>query len=66
MAARKQKKEMIKITLVKSLAGKTAYQRSVIRGLGLKKREASVIREKTPEILGMVKKVDFMLKVEEV
>jgi len=67
MATKKTtKKEMLKITLVRSLAGKTDYQRAVVRGLGLKKRESSVVREKSPEILGMIRKVDFMLKVEEV
>jgi len=56
----------IRIKLVLGTAGTTKYQRAVVRGLGLRKRESSVIREMRPEIMGMVRKVGFMLKVEEV
>ncbi len=56
----------IKIKLVKSIIGCTEKQRAVVRGLGLRKLNSEVIREKRPEILGMVRKIDFMLRVEEV
>ena len=54
---------LIKIKLTKSLIGRTQKQRAVIRGLGLAKIDSEVVREKRPEILGMIKKVDFMLQV---
>ncbi len=57
---------MLKIKLVKSLIGRTEKQRAVVRGLGLGKMNSEVIREKRPEILGMIKKVDFMLEVSDV
>ena len=57
---------LIKIKLVKSLIGRTEKQRAVVRGLGLGKLNSEVIREKRPEILGMVKKIDFMLEVSDV
>ena len=57
---------LIKIKLVKSLIGRTEKQRAVVRGLGLGKLNSEVLREKRPEILGMVKKVDFMLEVSDV
>ena len=56
----------IKIKLVKSLIGRSDRQQATVRGLGLRKINSVVIREKRPEILGMVKKIEFMLQVEEV
>jgi large subunit ribosomal protein L30 len=66
MAVKKQKYPMIKIRLTKSLIGRTQKQRAIIKGLGLRKINSEVVREKRPEILGMVKKVDFMVEVMEV
>jgi len=63
---KKVKYPMIKIALRKSLIGRTEKQRRVIKGLGLRKINSEVIKEKSPEILGMVNKVDFMLEVTEV
>ncbi len=66
MAVKKKKTNkypLIKIKLKKSLIGRTQKQRAIIRGLGLRKMDSEVTREKRPEILGMVKKVDFMLQV---
>lgn len=57
---------MVRIKLVKSLIGRTEKQRAVIRGLGLRRINSAVVREKRPEIMGMVRKVDFMLEVTEV
>ncbi len=55
----------LKITLVKSLIGRTEKQRRVVKGLGLGKMHSSVIRQDTPEIRGMIEKIKFMLRVEE-
>ena len=62
---KKQKFPLIKIKLKKSLIGRTEKQRKIVFGLGLRKLNSEVIREKRPEILGMVKKIDFMLEVVE-
>ncbi len=56
----------ITIKLKKSLIGRTKKQRAVIKGLGLRKIDSQVTLEKRPEVMGMIKKVDFMLEVEEV
>jgi large subunit ribosomal protein L30 len=56
----------IKIKLVKSIIGRSDRQQATVRGLGLRKINSEVIREKRPEILGMIKKIEFMLQVEEV
>ena len=67
MAVKKKEKfPLIKIKLKKSLIGRTEKQRAIIRGLGLRKVNSEVIKEKRPEILGMINKVDFMVEVMEV
>lgn len=55
----------IKITQVGSKIGLSQLQRKVLQGLGLRKMNHSVVREDTPSIRGMVKKLEFMLRVEE-
>lgn len=69
MAVKDSKKEefpKIKIALRKSLIGRTQKQRAIVKGLGLGKIDSEVIREKRPEILGMVKKVEFLLEVSDI
>lgn len=58
-------KKKLKITQIKSTIGKNRKQRDVIRGLGLGTLHRTVIRDNTPSIRGMVKKVIHLLKVEE-
>ena len=57
---------LIRITLTKSVIGCTERQRAVVRGLGLRKIRSQVVRPKRPEIMGMVRKIGFMLDVTEV
>ncbi len=63
---KKQNYPEIRIKLIKSVIGRTEKQRAIVRGLGLRKLNSEVIREKRPEIMGMVKKIGFMLEVQEV
>ena len=56
----------IRIKLVKSLIGRSDRQQATVKGLGLHKVNSEVIREKSPEVLGMIRKIDFLLQVEEV
>ena len=58
------KKEMIKITLIKSLIGRTTSQKGTVVGLGLKKMHHTVEIQDTPEVRGMINAINFMLKVE--
>lgn len=53
----------IDITLVKSTIGASKKQRAVVRGLGLRKLQQTVTLNDSPEIRGMVGKVDHMVKV---
>lgn len=56
----------IKITLVKSLIGRKKNHIATANALGLKKIGKTIEHEDTPQILGMIKKVDYLLKIEEV
>jgi large subunit ribosomal protein L30 len=55
----------LKITLVKSHIGKPANQRAVLNGLGLTRRNKTVILKDTPETRGMVRKVSHLVKIVE-
>lgn len=62
--ARVVQEKYLKIKLVKSLIGYPESQRKVARGLGLRKISSAVIRKETPEVLGMIRKISHVLKVE--
>ena len=55
----------LKVTLERSLSGKTPNQRKNARGLGLRKRHQTVVLEDTPAIRGMLDKVAHMVRIEE-
>ena len=56
----------VKVTLIRSMIGSTRKIRETLVGLGLTRREKSVVRKDTPEIRGMLRKVEHLVKVEEV
>lgn len=57
----------IKVTLVRGLCRTTKRQKANLRGLGLSKKiNNSSLLESSPCILGMIKKVSHLIKVEEV
>jgi large subunit ribosomal protein L30 len=56
----------IKITQVKSGIDRSERQKLTLQALGLKKLHASKEVEATPQILGMVKKVNHLITVEEI
>ena len=55
----------IKITLVKSPIDRPERQKLTLQALGLNKLNATKEVEATPQILGMVRKVEHMVSVEE-
>ena len=55
----------INVTQVKSVIDRSERQKRTMVALGLKKMNASVEVEATPQILGMVNKVSHLIKVEE-
>ncbi|RBL88393.1 50S ribosomal protein L30 [Chitinophaga flava] len=56
----------IKITQVKSGIDRPERQKLTLKALGLTKMNATVEVEATPQVLGMVRKVDHLVKVEAV
>jgi len=56
----------IKITKVRSVIGRTERQKRTMEALGLRKINQTVEMNATPEILGMVRKVNHLVKVENV
>ncbi len=55
----------IKITQLKSGIDRPERQKRTLKALGLRKLHSSVEVEATPQILGMVKAVNHLVKVEE-
>jgi len=55
----------IKIKQIRSEIGKIKSQRETIKALGLKKVGQTVEKEDTPQIRGMIKKVNHMVKIVE-
>ena len=58
--------EKIKVTLVKSIIGATKRQKRTVKALGLGKISSSSEQTATPQILGMVGKVNHLIKVEKI
>ena len=56
----------IRVTQVKSKIGRPERQKRTMLALGLKKMNQTVEHDATPQVLGMIKKVAHLLKVEEV
>jgi large subunit ribosomal protein L30 len=57
--------DRIKITQIKSTIGRPAKHGRIIRSLGIKKMHHTVEHNADPVILGQVKKVSHLVKVEE-
>lgn len=55
----------IKVTQVKSIIDRSERQKKTMYALGLRKMNASVEVIATPQILGMVSKVNHLITVEE-
>lgn len=57
---------MLKITQIKSAIGYKPKAKRTLFALGLKKMNHYVEKTDTPQIRGMIKKIDYLIKVEEV
>lgn len=55
----------VKITQVKSVIDRPKRQKDTMIALGLRKMHQTVVVENTPQIAGMIRKVDHLVKVEE-
>lgn len=57
--------ETVTVTQVKSGIGSTKKIRATLIGLGLTKMRKTVTRKNTPEIRGMIRQVQHLIRVEE-
>lgn len=60
-----QKLPKLKLTQIHSTAGRQPRHRQTVRGLGLRRLHHSTEVQATPAILGMIKQVSYLLKIEE-
>lgn len=56
----------LKIVQVKSSHGRLQRHRACLQGLGLRRVGHAVVVEDTPAVRGMARKVDYLVRVEEV
>ncbi len=55
----------LRVTQIKSVIDRSERQKRTMVALGLKKMNATVEVEATPQILGMITKVNHLIRVEE-
>lgn len=55
----------IKITQVRSTIGRPQKQKDTMKALGLRKMNHTVVKEASPIVLGMVKKISHLVNVED-
>ncbi len=56
----------IKITQVRSTIDRSKRQKATMVALGIKKLNGSVVKEVSPQIMGMVAKVQHLIIVEDI
>jgi large subunit ribosomal protein L30 len=54
----------LRVTLVRSINGTIGKHRETVKGLGLRRMNHTVELEDTPAIRGMIRKVDYLVRVE--
>jgi large subunit ribosomal protein L30 len=54
----------VRITQIKSTIDRPKRQKDTVRALGIRKMHQTVEHEATPQIMGMVAKVQHLVKVE--
>jgi len=59
------KAKELKVTLLKSKYGRLKAHRACVSGLGLRRIRQTVTVQDTPENRGMIKRISYMVSVEE-
>ena len=62
--AEKKSGKTVKVTLVRGVIGTRESHRATVRGLGLRRINHTVVLEDTPEVRGMINKVNYLVKFE--
>jgi large subunit ribosomal protein L30 len=58
--------KQVKVTLVRSTIGCKKDHRDTVRGLGLRRINSTKVLKDTPEVRGMINKVDYLVTATEV
>jgi len=58
--------KQVKVTLVRSTIGTKQDHRDTVRGLGLRRVNSSKLLNDTPEVRGMINKVDYLVTASDV
>ena len=66
MPKSKQENKTVFVTLVRSPIGYTKDQKQTVLALGLRKMHQTIEHRDTPALRGMIRKVEHLVKVEEV
>ncbi len=66
MANTKKSGKKLRVTLLKSPFGTGKQHMACVRGLGLRRQRHTVEIEDTPSVRGMIHRVSYMLKYEEI
>jgi large subunit ribosomal protein L30 len=61
-----KKPKVLKVTQTKSSSGRLRNHQACLKGLGIHRMHHTVTVAATPENRGMINKVSYMIKVEEV
>jgi large subunit ribosomal protein L30 len=60
----KPEERLLRVKLIRSVIGRPQKQREVVKVLGLRKMNSEVLRKDCPEIWGMIRKINHLVKVE--
>ena len=66
MPSDNQENKTVYVTLVRSPIGYTVDQKQTVLALGLRRMHQTIEHRDTPAIRGMIRKVEHLVKVEEV
>ena len=58
--------KQVKVTMVRSTIGCKKDHRETVRGLGLRRINSTKVLKDTPEVRGMINKVDYLVTATEV
>jgi large subunit ribosomal protein L30 len=64
--SKKDQTKKLRLTLIRSLSGRLKQHIATVECLGLRRINQSVEVETNPSMMGMVNKVSYLLKIEEV
>ncbi len=66
MSPKKPSSSLLAITLKRSAIGRPPAQRLVLRGLGFRRLQQTVVRPDTPQVRGLIRKVMHLVEVQSV